>query len=803
MRPLKLVLTGFGPYCERTEIDFSLLGKSGLYLITGNTGSGKTTLFDGITYALYGKPSGNSRDVDMMRCNFADLNTPTEVELEFEFREKIYKVKRNPSYQAKGEKKDIVTKKGDATLTLPEGKVVSGEKNVTEKITELLGIDKAQFTQIAMICQGDFLKLLLAPTKDRIEIFRKIFKTDLYQKLQYELQSENSKLRGEVSNLSKSLNQFFDGVVCDEDDVLSLELEKEQNNPGHWDNKLELLEKISKADEALYDESKVKADKNEKELNKLIEEISKARDIENIRKNLKQTEEKLAEKKVELKEKEEALKAEKAKEAEIGEKEKTSTLLRNELPKYDELEDKSRAIKKLTIQIDEDKKKLESCDEEKQKQEKELSDLRNELKTLENAGQEKADNEIALERVKVQLDKLSSIYKSSLELEREQKNLEKAQKEYQVALKKGTELQNEYSCKEKAYLNNLAGILAEDLEEEKECPVCGSVHHPKLAVKEAGAPTKEELEKAKLAAEKAAKEYNDLGHSAHGIKRLVDDLDGKLKKALQEADCTLVILTEKIKGAETEAEACDEKIAAADKKLKRKGVIENQIPGKESTLKNLEEQMNQLNNGVLVNSNSLSKDTEEYEKLKKGLKFESKKAADDEILKIEKEILLQKQQIEAAQKSFDDCKAQINGLEGNIEGQKKQIENCEEYDFEAAEAKQNKLTAVKTELADKLQNIYARLQTNKNAMENISERQGDLVEIEHKQMMVENLYKTASGDLTGKSRIMLETYVQMTYFDRILAYANKRLMVMTSGHYELVRRKEASNKEKPCVSAPL
>lgn len=794
MRPLKLVLTGFGPYCERTEIDFSLLGKNGLYLITGNTGSGKTTLFDGITYALYGKPSGNNRDVDMMRCNFADLNTPTEVELEFEFREKIYKVKRNPSYQCKGEKKDVVTKKGDAALVLPDGKVISGEKNVTEKITELLGIDKSQFTQIAMICQGDFLKLLLAPTKERMEIFRKIFKTDLYQKLQSELQQENSKLRADVAGLSKSLKQFFDGVICDEDDVLNLELEKEKNNPGHWENKLELLEKICNADELLYEQIKDKSEKNEKNLNKLIEEISKAKDVQTIRKNLADLQKKLTEKTVELTEKEEKLKSEKAKESEIAEKEKTVVLLKNELPDYDELDTKEKLIKSLKKQIEDDKKSFESADESKQTLEKEIDEIKEELKSLENAGQEKAEGESKLEKTKDSVSKLSSIKKESDLLEEEKKKYQDAQDKFQEAYKKGTELQNEYNLMEKSYLNNLAGILAEDLEEEKPCPVCGSIHHPKLAVKDSCAPTKEKLEKAKEKAEEAAANYNDLGHSAHEYKARVDEMEKHLNTSLKETDCTLVNLNEKINNILLEVKACENKILMSEKKIKRKENLEKLLPVKENSLIDLEKKLNQLNGSILVNTNSLTKDTAEYEKIQKSLRFDSKKAAGDEILKIEREITAQKNQIELSQKAYDSCKTEIDTLGGSIEVQEKQIADCEEYDFEAAAEKQEELIRVKKESSEKLQQIFARLQTNKNAVQNISKNQGNLTEIEHRQMMVENLYKTASGDLTGKSRIMLETYVQMTYFDRILAYANKRLMVMTSGHYELTRRKEASNK---------
>ena len=186
MKPIKLVLSAFGPYDKLTEIDMSKLGEQGLYLITGETGAGKTTIFDAITYALYGKPSGANRDKSMLRCKYADPDTETFVELTFDYGGKSYTVKRRPAYDlpAKPDGR-IPTKKADATLNTADGQLLcTGEKNVDAAIREIIGVDRDQFTQIAMIAQGDFLKLLLADTTERQKIFSKIFHTDRYAKLQ-------------------------------------------------------------------------------------------------------------------------------------------------------------------------------------------------------------------------------------------------------------------------------------------------------------------------------------------------------------------------------------------------------------------------------------------------------------------------------------------------------------------------------------------------------------------------------------------------------------------------------------------
>ena len=173
MRPLKLVMTAFGPYAGRTEVDFSALGKNGLFLITGDTGAGKTSIFDAITYALYGEPSGENRDPSMFRSKYAQPDTPTWVELTFSYGGKTYVVHRNPEYERPAKKGGGTTlQRADAELTLPDGGLVTKAREVNRAIVETIGLDRGQFAQIAMIAQGDFLKLLLADTRSRQEIFR-------------------------------------------------------------------------------------------------------------------------------------------------------------------------------------------------------------------------------------------------------------------------------------------------------------------------------------------------------------------------------------------------------------------------------------------------------------------------------------------------------------------------------------------------------------------------------------------------------------------------------------------------------
>ena len=200
MKPVKLVISAFGPYADRTEIDFDGFGGQGLYLITGDTGAGKTTIFDAIAFALYGEASGDVRRSDMFRSKYAKDDAPTFVEFTFSYRGKEYTVKRNPEYQRpKGRGSGYTTQKTDALLTYPDGRSpVTRAKDVTKAVTELIGLDRRQFTQIAMIAQGDFQKLLLAGTEERGEIFRQIFGTGLYRRIQEELKGAVKLQRDEI-----------------------------------------------------------------------------------------------------------------------------------------------------------------------------------------------------------------------------------------------------------------------------------------------------------------------------------------------------------------------------------------------------------------------------------------------------------------------------------------------------------------------------------------------------------------------------------------------------------------------------
>lgn len=325
MKPLQLKLSAFGPYADETVIDFTLLGEKGLYLITGDTGAGKTTIFDAITFALYGEASGNNRGADMLRSQYANPGTPTFVEMRFLYRQEEYEIRRNPEYIRPAKKGGgMTTEKADAMLSYPDGRIVTKTKEVTKAIIELIGLDRNQFTQIAMIAQGDFLKLLFAKTEERSKIFREIFDTKKYQILQDRLKAEKNSLDKEYQDISKSIQQYMEGIQGEKEEQVTAEV--------RLGNLSALLEEENNEIARLTEELAYM----ENELEKLNRQIGKAETEEKNRKELQKLEENLQFQEERLAQAKEKLSEETKREAEREKLRAEIILSEEKLPLYDE-----------------------------------------------------------------------------------------------------------------------------------------------------------------------------------------------------------------------------------------------------------------------------------------------------------------------------------------------------------------------------------------------------------------------------------------------------------------------------------
>ncbi|MDE7310413.1 MAG: AAA family ATPase [Eubacterium sp.] len=306
MKPVRLLLSAFGPYAGETEIDFEQFGAQGLYLITGDTGAGKTTIFDAISFALYGEASGEVRRAEMFRSKYAKEDVPTYVKLTFDYRGKRYTVRRNPEYmRPKGRGTGYTLQRAEAELTYPEtdGRApVTKAKEVTKAVTELIGLDRRQFAQIAMIAQGDFQKLLLAGTEERIGIFRQIFKTGMYKNLQEQLKAAEGDKRRAYEELKRSINQYMESILCGDDTPAAERMQKlsEGKFDGRIAEGLDVLEQMCIEEQAAVAALDEKTEKLEAQIQKEDQLIGNIHKIKEQREKLAANELALKEQQPEL-----------------------------------------------------------------------------------------------------------------------------------------------------------------------------------------------------------------------------------------------------------------------------------------------------------------------------------------------------------------------------------------------------------------------------------------------------------------------------------------------------------------------
>ena len=289
MRPCKLVISAFGPYAGRTELDMERLGASGIYLITGDTGAGKTTIFDALTFALYGEASGANREPAMLRSKYAAPDTPTFVELTFTYGDRRYTVRRNPEYERPAKRGGgVVLQKADAELALPDGRLITRVREVNAAVREILGVDRNQFSQIAMIAQGDFLKLLLADTKERQAIFRELFQTGRYQILQEKLKEETGKLRDACARENDGVQQYIRDLSCEQEDPLAPLLEQARAGRLPMPEVEELADRLIRQDQRLQREAAERLAETEERLEEISRELGKAEAREKAEEELEQ-----------------------------------------------------------------------------------------------------------------------------------------------------------------------------------------------------------------------------------------------------------------------------------------------------------------------------------------------------------------------------------------------------------------------------------------------------------------------------------------------------------------------------------
>ncbi len=767
MKPLKIKISAFGPYKNCIDIDFEKLGESGIFLITGDTGAGKTTIFDSISFALFGEVSGSNRPVPSVRSDFADNDTETFVELEFTHKNKKYKITRNPAYERTKKRGEGTTKtSADASLEYDD-KVISGTKNVDIKIEEILGINSKQFKQISMLAQGEFLKILFAESKDRTEIFRRIFDTDIYNQIAKRLADKTRIAKTELEQLKDYFAINSSNIVW-KDGIQSVQ--QKDVNELFIQEILEKLQQEIKVNSEQFGKCQEQIGKQSDENSKMEKEIMAQKDkndkIDRCQK-LQEEQKVLQEKQEDIKQKEILI-------------QKSQEIINKILPKEDKKKELEKEIsqKQKVLQDISEKIELGNRKEEKFKQ---VLDL--------------------LEIIKGQFQKYSELKDGKTELEDKIKKLQviiKEQENKKIASENAQKLEVEWEKlstevleKEKEFFKEQAGILAEKLKENEPCPVCGSLHHPNLAIKSTSVLTKEELDNLKEKEEKSRKTLTDATNKVTEINSKIETL---IKEFGEKPDVELynkkyLEISEELEKAYNQLNDNYKQIMLKDIVIESfeydifKEKITNKISKEREEFLKLQTQQEENKKQIDELLQKQEKAQNDYQNTLKELGFENEEQY--------KKSVLNNLQIEIFSKEIEKYKTDVTINATKLEEIQKEIKGFEKVDLTA---KIQEFNNKKQKLEDmrKQQMEYHRIFENNNRILVDLQTNSKKLDSKIKEFtMVEDLSKIANGTVYGKRRIEFEQFVQASYFDMVIIEANKRLLKMTDNRFLLVRKESS------------
>ena len=800
MRPLKLTISGFGPYAGTQELDFELLGNSGLYLITGDTGAGKTTIFDAITFALFGEASGSNREPGMLRSKYAKPDAPTGVELTFAYNGKEYTVMRSPEYERAKKNGNGFTKQlAEAQLTYPDGRIVTKLRDVDKAIGEIIGLTREQFSQVSMISQGDFRKLLQADTKERQKIFRDIFGTEYYVTLQNRLKEEANELWKQISRASKSRQQYISGITCSEDSLLFLDVKKAKEGGMLTADVMELLARLLAEDEQIKTSLATKLAEVEARLDAVNGQLTQAQAYAKAKKALEENQGKEIEKNAALENAKLALEAaqETLSEQEILGKQITQIELL--LPSYDELSQMTDSLDQKENHLATAQTVDATAKESILALTSEITAMQTQKRELDCASVQKEKANTQKQQLSQQRTKLQALIAGLGTLDSQRKRLVQKQEDYRKAEAESFSKRQAYEALNKAFLDEQAGILATGLVTGMPCPVCGSTEHPCLAAMSDHAPTEEAVRKAKEAFEAAQESTNAASSAANTQKGVVASTEETLQQEIETllpgtafsdaqsvAHAKVAVLTEQIDDLDGQITAWEEKEAQRD-------ALEKQIPQKELALADARKKETESKEQIAALSASIQESKKQIGVLQGKLQFADKSEAEAQKNALQDKLNALKKALTDAENSYNTCKEELAGIRSAMEQLSAQLAKGCEIEEDAFEKEKQNLLSQKKDITDQKQDVYTRIITNSKAQTDISAKAEEMAQLEEKHAWVRALSDTANGTLSGKDKIMLETYIQTTYFDRILQRANLRLMKMSGGQYDLMRRRKAES----------
>ncbi|MCD8201004.1 MAG: SMC family ATPase, partial [Clostridia bacterium] len=696
---------------------------------------------------------------------------------------------------------DGMTNKSASTeLTMPDGRIVSNTE-ANDEIIEIIGLDRGQFVKIAMIAQGDFLKILLASTEEKRGIFRKIFSTENYQVLQDSLSSEANRLKKVYDTQSGLLTAEYSDIVCDPVDAIKASLvEKAQNGDMPAGEVVDLIGSLLDTDRGRMKDIDAAIDGADKQITTLRGEIITALNFEKTQKLLETSQKELPDAEKAEKVSKAAYDVELKKQPEQEELLKRLTEIENQLPNYEKLEGLKSELEKTKKFLSADTEARDMAESRSKKIESETQMLTEEKKGYASAETDKVKLQGEIEKLSERKKDIDSLVSEFKTLDVREKELHAAQDDYVRTEAAAEKAGKKYEAEFKAHMDSQAGILARELSDGKPCPVCGSLEHPRPAKTAGEVLSKEEIDTLKKAADETRERMSKASADASKKKGAYDTQLENVKKAAEkmfpgeDAEDVRKKLTDEARNIDGRMHELRGAIAVEDQRIKRNNDIEGRLSQLDGEGKKCAALISELSGKVIKEEADINNLTLSAKSVSMGLPFESLERANTEIKSIEAQRKNMAEALDAAKKDYEGKSGRVRYLENNIDHATEILRGYKPVDIAAKKDEEARLSAEKSALNAERDRVNVRISANERVKKNISGNIEEIEKTEKRLTWLKALSDTANGQLTGKQKITLEAYVQSVFFDRVLGKANRRFLVMSGNQYELVRSEKAKDK---------
>lgn len=792
MKPRILTMSAFGPFAGEVTLDFRKITEGGIFLICGETGAGKTMIFDAIAYALYGEASGSARDASMLRSRFAEHDRVTFVQLEFENAGKVYTVYREWGREKikNGVLRDEISR--EAYIKMPDGSVISKHKDVTSAVCDIIGMDRDRFTRTVMIPQGEFRELLYAKTEERMVVLRRIFGTDIFAMFSERAKSECLAAKRKYDVLVQNAVNIASQIVCDSDvvaealgcvpairrDELCGVLEEMNEKASETLSQLEAeRERISaELDIVRFALGRARTDaENEKRL----EEARSAHDAALSEVELAQS----------------VLDAAKQNEERAELLRGTLAEYKNALPYHEERELVAKSISDTESSLESSAKSADKLTRRIELCSRTLSELNERISTLGEEAEKLSVYRAGREKIESEKNGQSSVLDEVIKWREIAAELLENREKYAAASEKLRSTRAVFAEYSSRYLDGIAGVLADSLEDGSPCPVCGSTDHPSPAMRSSESVSREELDAMRAECDRAAENAEALAVRVGELRASHDRVTASMTEKYDTADPDSVeaIINGEIRALGAQMDELSEKIASSEKAstervelIQKSAEITKVITRDKGELETVRAEEIRL-------STILDERRTRIAELSDKCTFGDSNVIKNEIVRITLELEALDGSAESAKANLDSAKLRAEAALSAVDTISSLLtdsvaDKLTEYEAMSAQYEEE-LSAVSGSVISeklKLEKNRATLQSLMNTYREIEEAQGNLASLEA-------ISATANGQVRGKDKIKLETFWQIRLFDRIIRRANIRLMRMTEGRYELVRRPSAAD----------